>query len=206
MKILLCAATVFEAGACQKAVRQAKASAKVSVLKTGMGGEAAASALTRALESAIASGVQPERVISTGFAGSRRALLKMGDVITVRKVSSEGKSIPIVPAAIRSIPFREVSLEQVSKIMGAAGEDETGEVEAVDMESYSLAEVAARFQIPFSVIRIVSDDPEHPIPDGGWLEMVSSPLRLARFIARSSSLPTKLRRLWEQLLTNEFRS
>jgi len=202
MKILLCAATVFEAGACQKAIQRAGASTSASVLKTGMGGERAALVLTRALESAIASGARPARVISTGFAGSRRQDLKIGDVITARKVSFEGRSIEIDLAEIEPrASFCEVALQQVSEVMGAKNQ---AEAEAIDMESYSLAGVAARFQIPFSVIRMISDDPEHPIPEGGWLAIVRSPLSLAKFLARSSGLPLKLANFWERLLKQGF--
>ena len=221
-KIILCAATGFEARACKQALKQMSPhpDLQIEVLETGMGPEKA----KIALRSALLSGnlFSPTLVISTGFAGSLRNTLPIGATILAtalisKKIAALDSSNMEASLYRAAIPFQKVQLEEVQQVELAAHEQKFHpETSAIDMESLALAETAKEFLIPFAVVRIISDNPKAPLPKTvlafsnggknirgiarGLFTAAKEPIQLTRFVARSAVLPRKLTRLWEALL------
>lgn len=206
MKTLLCAATEIEAKACRKGVAH---NADFEVLKTGMGLELSAKKLLQRLEHSP----KPDRIISTGFAGSRVPNAQVGTWIQASSISMQGKDLlplPLLWTEISTIDFLSVSelTQQISN-------------HAVDMESYSLAQIARDWNIPFHILRVISDTPEEPIPSHfshfvvgattpnplrkisaylrGLNGVLTRPRLTAQYIAKSRPLPAILTSGWRHL-------
>jgi nucleoside phosphorylase len=217
--ILVCAATSFEARACHRGVARAgKGKALIEVLRTGMGSDRAARALRERLER----GSAPAWIVSSGFAGSRRADLGLGSwIIGTRVGDAIGDALDLstepFPSWLETAGMnpRPASLHMVSEVVtseeGAAGD-------AVDMESFCLARIAREFGARFLVLRLISDTPAQPIPQAirefsslglhprslrgaaaGLLAGAREPRQLARFVGRTLPLTRELERAWERI-------
>lgn len=230
--ILVCAATSVEAKACRLGITKANQSDRFEVLQTGMGLEKARDALSKRLNDSSLPDVS--HVISTGFAGSWTHQLSVGDWILGRTVELQSGSKPIelgrlTLASKISFPFRNSRIVSLTRA-SAQGEvsqspsqsnDEPALPIVVDMESYSWAEICQKHGIPFQVIRMVSDNPNAPLPKSvgtfasvftapsvgakmrsiaqGVQQAASEPMNLARFVARGTQLPGLLERGWQEL-------
>ncbi|MBS1792191.1 MAG: hypothetical protein JST85_31080 [Acidobacteria bacterium] len=85
---------------------------------------------------------------------------------------------------------------------------------AVDMESFDVLQVAAKFEIPAAVIRIISDEAEHDLPDFNFAAeddgtinhrrmaaaMLQRPVASARFLRNLNSVFSALRKSLEVVL------
>lgn len=165
--ILLCAATGFESGACQRAIRSEGLENQFEVLRTGVGKKQARLKLRERLKDPLKK--KPTLIISSGFAGGRNAQFEVGRWILGTQVIAEGGEDFECDSQLSEIIKRSglsISLGRVFSIDFIAGEEPlTRASEAVDMESYALAEVAFHYKIPFIILRMVSDTPQYPIPD-----------------------------------------
>jgi nucleoside phosphorylase len=201
--ILLCAATSIEARACRAGT--SNAAQPIEVLKTGMGLKNAEDALRIRLQNG-ASQPRPSLIVSTGFAGSWSPRYRVGDWVVGKTVAYENRWAPL-----DLNPAREILPSQETLPRGdfrTLLEPAIGNAEVlVDMESFSWAKVAHEFQIPFLILRMISDSPSHPLPKTiqhlatgsfgrGMMSLPSEPRALMKFVARGARLPGLLKQGW----------
>ena len=141
----------------------------VAIARSGAGCKAAAVATE-----AILSGHQPAWIISAGFAGGLVDRVQRYDlVIGDRVVDTAGAEIPLDvqldPAALAQMPRLHVGrllctdhvvrLPQEKRSLG-----ERHQALAVDMETFAVAEVCRRRQVPFLAIRVIIDAVDDQLP------------------------------------------
>jgi len=160
----------MEEKACRAAIEAVGLTAQFEILKTGIG----AHYCGPALEKRLREGEKPSLIVSSGFAGGLTHGMKPLQWITAEKLFTtypDRAPEPVVPEA-RPISFdgvlscsmisaAELTL-QTDTNMGSLGT--LGERVAVDMETATLAKVAARHKIPFSVLRMLSDGSDAVFP------------------------------------------
>lgn len=158
MRVLVCAATRAEHGACARGI-----GARHEVLLTGVGPARAA----RTLAERLARGALPDLVVSSGFAGALTPTLALGSWITGARVSewdgalrlSVDVELVCAPGLVRCEVVSSSALVAPSDVPGAA----TTPLVA-DMESAALAREARRRGVAFAIVRLISDTPAHPLP------------------------------------------
>jgi hypothetical protein len=164
MAILVCAATGAEHDACNRGIL-ASGRAGHEMLLTGVGPTHAA----RRLEERLARGVLPDLIVSSGFAGALSSTLALATWITgvrvgewngVARVPVEGVSLVAGPPGL----VRCEVLSSSALLSGGVTIDEGATPVAADMESAALAREAARKDVPFAIVRLISDTPAHPLP------------------------------------------
>lgn len=225
-RVLICAATRIEARACRSGIENAHAADRFEVLQTGIGLRAAEAALRRHVDGR--GSVKAKAIVSSGFAGAKSSSIELGTWVVASAVTRAGAAeLPtagrvaelLARAPLRWSQARCLSREAVSH----AGEalPDGGALQVVDMESFALAQIAHELQIPFDVLRLISDTPAQPIPEAvgtftavataegtaerarrlwsGSLQALASPSAMVGFVTRSISLPTQLAQGWEVL-------
>ena len=225
--ILLCAATRVEASACEMGLSRSGNAVRFEVLRTGMGPLQATRSL--GLRLADERRPQPELIISTGFAGSRLTESVEGAWLLGSSVHADGEpaiSISSRLTHVLGLSGLEHALADyfsVSEVLGPQTEKSLHGF-AIDMESFSLAQIARKRGIPFEIFRLISDTPSNPIPEcvrefaavatsqsargkldsalRGLSALAESPVELSRFVLRSSRLPRALESGWERLARN----
>ena len=161
--ILICAASSAEARAVARGIKSSPHAAKFELLETGMGLLRARLALTERL----GSGPKPSLIVSAGLAGALGEGLPLDSWITTERVYLfEESGIEVYPTT--AVPgVRSVFVVSSSEVVVAEHDQQfpgIPEPAAVDMESASLAQVAAEHLIPFTVLRMISDTPDCPLP------------------------------------------
>lgn len=179
-----------EARAVERGLQHGAKEHHFEVLRTGMGLRAARRALEKELgERRFGRGLNtepmPDFIISTGYAGTLDVGMApgswvLGDHVLLWINPPSPAVNTISPGGGRALSL----LRPVAEALGAFGTttvlsspllvaydpalnralpQRQGPV-AVDMESAALADVARRFNIPFAVLRLVTDTPEQPLP------------------------------------------
>lgn len=112
-------------------------------------------------------------LLSFGVCGALAPALRAGDLLIASEVIADGRVYPIdahwtaqLAAALPAA--RLASITAGDSMIGSIAEKRalhaaTGAA-AVDMESHSVAEAAARHGLPFAVVRAVSDTAGHTLP------------------------------------------
>jgi purine-nucleoside phosphorylase len=102
--------------------------------------------------------------ISAGFAGALRPSLKVGDIVRPAEVISDadGQRIQISCGNSVLISAGAIASESVKQIFAAKYN-----ADAVDMEAYSVGDVASIYKIPFIAIKAISDELSFPMPPLG---------------------------------------
>jgi Phosphorylase superfamily len=165
--VLVCAATRSELGACARGVgASGVASTAFEMLRTGVGPAHAA----RALGDRLARDPRPGLVVSSGLAGALDAGIPVGTWVTATRVAEwrAGALAEVdvllrepLDGALRCHVVSSGHLYEAGDRRGLAG---LGSPAAVDMESAALAREASKRGIPFMILRLVSDTPDHPLP------------------------------------------
>jgi len=172
--LLVIAALSEELRIAQELCRSCTAS--VCFLRSGVGPKAAATRLSRFLESHVVS-----KILAFGYAGALDPDLKVGDLVAVRLVVSIGENAPartpldqmeaegcwnlstddlgslgveIHSASVLTTPFIIGNPEQ-KKLLRARFQ-----AAAVDMETGAFARVASAAGIPLAAVRAISDEAE----------------------------------------------
>jgi nucleoside phosphorylase len=178
-RVLVCAATRAEHDACARGIRAA-ARGGYEVLLTGVGPLRAA----RSLAERLSRDVLPDLVVSSGFAGALGSTLALSSWITAMRIGEWNGTarIPVEDVELVEGPAELPRCDVVSSstlvsasvttlcltsdgVTTAGGTDVDGSPPlVVDMESAALAREASRHGVPFSVIRLISDTPQHPLP------------------------------------------
>ena len=208
---LLCAATSIEANACRRGILNAKAERYFDVLKTGVGKKAA-----RALREYLKDRRSVGLIVSTGFAGSRLSAISCGDWVLGTRVSNEERAELSLENSLAEVLQRtdlkwtQADYRSLAHVALAEAEIEAS---LVDMESYGLALVAREAQVPFQILRVVSDTRQEPLPRSlgllasnrlahkltGMVQALQHPRELASFVLRARNLPDRLAQGWEKL-------
>jgi nucleoside phosphorylase len=170
---------------------------------TGMGRQASAGATERLLDR------YPVRaVVSTGFAGALSESLDPGQLIVSVRMRAPGERAVLCPdgslleralSAGGLRPVATVTVPSAASTPESRQALRTGyEAEAVDMESYWIAEAAVRRGIPFLAIRAVLDTVEMAIPEleTGSAGPAASSLRMLLAFLRSPRSFALLPSLW----------
>lgn len=172
MKILICAATRGEYRACKAGVTTGARETRdkkicYEVLQTGMGLKRAEHSLRNRLKR----GERPDLIVSSGLAGAFTSEFEIGAWVVGQSVyCSDESGVRVIdvrifkPISGFATGGTVVSSDQISFADRAKGLDRITAPIIVDMESAALAKVAAEFDIDFIVLRMISDNPTHPLP------------------------------------------
>ncbi|MGW1427916.1 phosphorylase family protein [Streptomyces sp. NPDC002431] len=163
----------------------------VTVLRTGMGPEAAEAAVARALGRAGAAGTA---VLASGFCAGLRPGMRPGDLVVADETREAGRSTActgtglLVEALARAVPGRTVHTgplagsDHVVRGHERAGLRATGAI-AVDMESAATLRTALRSgPRPVAAVRVVVDAPEHELVRIGTIRGGISAFRVLRAV------------------------
>ncbi len=108
--------------------------------------------------------------MSTGYIGALDPSLQVGSIFLAREVIRQGSAVkyPVErPAFASAQSVGEGSLLTIDRVAQTAQEKrelrQTG-ADAVDMEAYAVAEEAAKRDIPFYCVRVVSDRSDADFP------------------------------------------
>jgi adenosylhomocysteine nucleosidase len=145
--------------------------AGLALVETGEGTRNAGRALRSWLEKRGA-----RAVINIGMAGALSPLLRVGDIVVAREVRNDTESFdasasPLFQAALRignarpgvAITVDEIVCEAEAKrrLAERLGASEVG---WVDMESAAIASASVRLNVPFLVVRCISDALDEDLP------------------------------------------
>lgn len=126
------------------------ADAKIECLHTGVGCAAASEAIQRALRQQSYS-----HVIISGFAGGLVEHLAVGDLISTDDGARLGNAVMI--GGLKTVKISQSHQVLTNADTKARFQLETG-AEAVDMETRTIRDACHQASIPYSVIRVISDD------------------------------------------------
>jgi len=130
---------------------------------------------------------------SVGFAGALSLKLRVGDVVEPKNIvcaaddteiiNSTGTGTLISAGAVAGVDAKAT----MAKRFGG---------DAVDMEAYSVADVARIYGIPFRAVKVISDEFDFPMPPMGRFIDDRGRFRRGRFIIYSAMRPW----LWGKVL------
>jgi hypothetical protein len=131
--------------------------------------------------------------ISAGLAGALTPEWKVGDVFRPATIIDEADdlSIPTSGGAGTLITAGTVADEQVKRIFAAKHI-----AQAVDMEAYAVADVARIYKVPFSAIKVISDELDFPMPPLGRFVSERGEFRTLAFVTYAAVRPW----LWPTVL------
>jgi adenosylhomocysteine nucleosidase len=200
-------------GAEERAVRTALGKTAIRVVATGIGPRAA----TRAADLALAQARFGTALI-TGLCGALSPAFVVGDALVYREIRSpHGRPIELEPALAASLGRRLVrgqtgirAVHSDRIVAHASDKHALGihyDAEAVDMESYALADRLGQAGVAVGVVRVTSDAVSDDLPEldraldgsGGMdsfalaLAFARSPLAAARLIAHATKALAALR-------------
>jgi adenosylhomocysteine nucleosidase len=152
-RVLVCFATEAEAGAFRRVAREISG---VTILLTGIGPENAGATVRRALDS------NPhELVISSGFAGGLDPKVPHGTLIFA-------SDDPALQQRLAALGARQVRFHTARRIATTVNEKhalrESTQADAVEMESGAIQTLCTQRQIPFAILRIISDAANEDLP------------------------------------------
>ncbi|MBV8900168.1 MAG: hypothetical protein JOY92_08675 [Verrucomicrobia bacterium] len=136
---------------------------------------------------------KPCLVICSGFAGSLRSLVRPGDFLMARNLSTLGFAQPYLDQADAVGEFLNVTT--VTSAATKAKLAASGSFLAIDMESAGVSRVCAAHGVPVLVARMVSDAVDEEIPGvffGRTLHHPREMIEAARFVVRMLSLRQQL--------------
>ncbi len=224
--LLVCAATKQEHEACVAGIRASGVS-RLEALLVGVGPEHAA----RRLRERLRGGGAPTRILSIGFAGALHDSLPLGTWVCAQTLSEwrQGALVPITgrapaPLQLAEFPYLSGDVVSTDHLVGrdsALHRLGSKRPLVADMESAALAREANTLGIAFSILRLVSDTPEHPLPEflapftaalansntrarlslaaRGVGSALADPRGVARLLATGRSLTNQLRRDFTRL-------
>jgi adenosylhomocysteine nucleosidase len=142
---------------------------RVVVILSGPGRKNAAHATEILID-----GHHPQRVISAGFAGGLSPRLKRNDILVVdRLVNAEGGEMAVELSAGLAKTLQQPNVHcgallTNDRVVRSPRERQSlhqryGAM-AVDMETFAVAEVCRRRQVPFSAVRVINDTSDEVLP------------------------------------------
>ncbi len=102
--------------------------------------------------------------LSVGYAGALNAAAKVGDLIEPKKIICAADDTEIINSngAGTLVSAGAVAGSDTKKMMASKYQ-----ADAIDMEAYSVADVARIYGVPFRAIKVISDDIDFPMPPMG---------------------------------------
>jgi adenosylhomocysteine nucleosidase len=129
----------------------------VQIWVTGIGRRNAAENIRDAIAR-----VQPERVVTAGFAGGLNPRLQCGDVVYEEDFDAgfgrELEELGAIPARFHCHRRVAITAEEKSELWRQTGAD------AVEMESSVIRTICREFNIPSATVRVISDDARQDLP------------------------------------------
>jgi hypothetical protein len=129
----------------------------VQIWVTGIGRRNAAENIRDAIAR-----VQPERVITAGFAGGLNPRLQCGTVVYEQDFDAgfgrELEELGAMPARFHCHRRVAITAEEKSELWRETGAD------AVEMESSVIRTICREFKIPSATVRVISDDARQDLP------------------------------------------
>ncbi|MBI1916940.1 MAG: hypothetical protein HYS12_19705 [Planctomycetes bacterium] len=180
---------------------------RVLVLESGVGPERCGRALRWLTESYFPGQglLQPLFLVAAGFAGALHDEYSVGDVIFATEVlDPRGRRWPRDPeageAGREGIAWRHGRVLSMAHLVGDPHEKrQLGEcfgAVAVDMESAFVARFCAERGIPFSCVRVISDEVDTPLSPR-LVNLMSGPeVRIPRLLASLARSPGLVLELW----------
>ena len=164
----------------------------------GVGREAAARAARR-----LILGHRPQLVLSAGFAGGLAPDLVRGSLIRAARVTLPDRSKDLRLAHAAPANGRALTIVTTDHILTTPAEKadlrEVSNADAVDMETFAVAEAAAAEGLPCGSIRVISDDASQTLPRE--VAMLSRPQsamrRLGAAIGAIGRRPRAAADLWQ---------
>jgi|tagenome__1003787_1003787.scaffolds.fasta_scaffold20938229_2 adenosylhomocysteine nucleosidase len=102
--------------------------------------------------------------LSVGFAGGLNPALKLADIVEPKKIVCAADDTEISnPTGSGTLVSAGAVAGHEQKLMLASKHG----AEAVDMEAYSVADVARIYGVPFRAIKVISDELDFPMPPMG---------------------------------------
>ena len=144
---------------------------------------------------------RPRLVICSGFAGGLRSLVRPGDFLMARNLSTVEFIQACLGQADAVGDFLEV--HTVASAADKAGLAGGGSFLAIDMESAGVSRICAGQGVPILVARMVSDAVDQEIPGlilGRTLRHPSELVDVARFVVRMLSLRRRLAQRLSKLI------
>lgn len=179
---------------------------RVAWCLAGVGREAAARAAQR-----LILGHRPRLVISAGFAGGLDPDLVRGSLIRAARVTLPDGSQQLPLAHATPTNGRDLTLVTADRILTTpaekAGLHAASGADAVDMETFAVAEVAAAEGLPCGSLRVISDDSGQTLPRE--VAMLAQPQSTMRrlgaalgAIGRRPGAAADFWRLWEHAVVD----
>ncbi len=174
----------------------------ITAAVTGMGGVQAANAVDRLLDR-----YQPQRVLLIGFAGGLAPDLRAGHVLEINWViNGQGDEIKLARWAADSPqgpPPSDWHLQTVDQLVHSvtAKHDlfKRHSCDAVDMETFHIAQRVAKCDVPLTVLRAIYDPADMALPAAmqSWIKPNGQPNTIAvlRYLLARPWRITTLRRL-----------
>ncbi len=131
--------------------------------------------------------------VSAGLAGALTPEWQVGDVFRPATIIDEADdlSIPTSGGAGTLITAGTIADEHVKRIFAAKHI-----AQAVDMEAYAVADVARIYNVPFTAIKVISDELAFPMPPLGRFVTDRGDFRTGAFTAYAALRP----RLWPAVI------
>lgn len=192
--LLIACALGIERFALRSGHRKDESQGPVTVLRTGMGPEAAEAAVTRALGPGGPAGDAAAAVIASGFCAGLAPGMHPGDLIVADETRGPGGSTActgvelLAEALAKAVPGRTVHTGPLTGSDHVVRGDERAELRAtgaiaVDMESAATLWSALRAgPRPVAAVRVVVDAPEHELVRIGTLRGGISAFRVLRAV------------------------
>ena len=183
VELLICFAVKEEA----KFFLPAQAGLSCQTWITGMGRRNACESIRQAIAT-----VQPERVITAGFAGGLNPKLRCGTVVYDQDFDAgfgpELEELGALPAKFHCHKRVAITTAEKSELWRFTGAD------AVEMESSVIRAICREFRIPSATIRVISDDATQDLPlDFNALmtaeERINYPKLIWTVLSRPSRIP-----------------
>lgn len=179
---------------------------RVAWCLAGVGRDAAARAAQR-----LILGHRPRLVISAGFAGGLDPDLVRGSLIRATRVTLPDGSQPLPLAHAIPTNGRDLTLVTADRILTTpaekAGLHAASGADAVDMETFAVAQVAAAEGLPCGSLRVISDDSGQTLPRE--VAMLAQPQSTMRrlgaalgAIGRRPGAAADFWRLWEHAVVD----
>jgi adenosylhomocysteine nucleosidase len=171
---------------------------RVAVFLSGPGRMSAAKAAETLID-----GHQPKLVLSAGFAGGLSPQLKRHEIVLANEVMLEsGECIALSPLPKEEETTIAGKLLTADRVIRLADEkkmlfEQTGAI-AVDMETFAVAEVCRRRNVPFLAVRIIHDPADETLPPD-IEKLLNQKTAAARFGAAAGALwkrPSSIKDLW----------
>src|SRR3954470_9015141 len=137
--------------------------------------------------------------LSVGFAGGLNPALKLADIVEPKKIVCAADDTEISNATgISTLVSAGAVAGHEQKLMLASKHG----ADAVDMEAYSVADVARIYAVPFRAIKVISDELDFPMPPMGRFIDEKGRFETGSFVIYSAIRPWIWPTVWQLALNS----